>query len=60
MNKKISKRQVAVFTEIPVDEVWLYQNRKALKSVKKGLKESAEGKLVSRGSFAQFVTDNKE
>ena len=31
--------------EIPVREVWLYKNKKALESVKKGLKQSAEGKI---------------
>ncbi len=30
--------------KIPAHEMWLYKNKSALKMVKKGLKESAEGK----------------
>ena len=31
--------------EIPAREAWLYKNKKALKAVEKGLKQSAEGKV---------------
>ena len=40
---------------IPVSEVWLYENPIALASVKQGLRESAEGKSVYRGSFARHA-----
>jgi hypothetical protein len=40
---------------IPVSETWLYENPPALASVKKGLRESAEGKSVYRGSFARHA-----
>ena len=40
---------------IPVSETWLYENPPALASVKKGLRESAEGKSVYRGSFAKHA-----
>jgi len=40
---------------IPVSEVWLYENPPALASVKQGLRESAEGKSVYRGSFARHA-----
>jgi hypothetical protein len=40
---------------VPASEMWLYENAEALASVKQGLRESAEGKSVSRGSFARFV-----
>ncbi len=43
--------------EIPAKEAWLYQNKEALESVKKGLEDSASGKVKSRGSFAQFADD---
>jgi hypothetical protein len=39
--------------EIPADERWLYENRKALESVRRGLADSKAGKLVSKGSFAK-------
>jgi len=42
---------------IPASEAWLFENPKALASVKTGLKESAEGKHVSRGSFAKHARD---
>ncbi|MDP8258700.1 MAG: hypothetical protein P9L90_04685 [Candidatus Aadella gelida] len=31
--------------EIPASEAWLYNNKKALTAVKKGLKEASEGKV---------------
>jgi hypothetical protein len=42
---------------VPASEMWLYENAEALASVKQGLRESAEGKSVSRGSFARFVKE---
>ena len=41
--------------EVPAAEAWLWQNAAAVKSVQQGLKDSAEGKLVERGSFASHV-----
>jgi hypothetical protein len=40
---------------IPASEMWLYENSQALASVKQGLRESAEGKSVYRGSFAKHA-----
>jgi hypothetical protein len=40
---------------IPAHEMWLYENPQALASVKQGLRESAEGKTVYRGSFARHA-----
>jgi hypothetical protein len=40
---------------IPASEMWLYENPQALASVKQGLRESAEGKRVYRGSFARHA-----
>jgi hypothetical protein len=31
--------------EIPASELWLFQNREAIESVKKGLKDAAEGRV---------------
>lgn len=39
--------------DVRADEAWLFKNRPALASVKRGLKESAQGKTVYRGSFAE-------
>jgi hypothetical protein len=40
---------------VPASEMWLYENPEALASVKQGLRESAEGKNVYRGSFARHA-----
>ena len=32
--------------EIPASEVWLFQNREAIKSVQRGLKDASEGKIT--------------
>lgn len=32
--------------EIPASEAWLFQNEEALESVKKGLKDASEGKIL--------------
>jgi hypothetical protein len=42
------------FVEIPADERWLYENRKALESVRRGLADSKAGRVVSKGSFARY------
>ena len=39
--------------EIPARELWLYKNPEALKDVQEGLKQSKEGKVRKRGSFAK-------
>jgi hypothetical protein len=39
----------------PGSELWLYRNPEALACVKQGLRESAEGKSIDRGSFAGFA-----
>jgi hypothetical protein len=40
---------------VPASEVWLYENPKALASVKQGLKEAKAGNTVERGSFFKNV-----
>jgi hypothetical protein len=44
-------------TAIPTSEKWLYDNQQALASVKQGLRESADGKSVYRGSFAAHAEE---
>lgn len=46
--------------EIPAREKWLYDNKTALKSVRKGLQEAADENLLSRESFAQYGDDEGE
>lgn len=42
---------------VPVSEAWLFENPQALASVRQGLKESAEGRQRSRGSFAKHARE---
>ena len=42
---------------IPASEAWLYRNREALASVRRGLQEAAEEKAVFVGSFAQYADE---
>lgn len=48
------------YTEIPVRERWLFDNKIASKKVAQGLKDAAKGRLVEKGSFAKFADDNIE
>ena len=43
--------------EVPVNEAWLWNNPVAMKAVQKGLRDSAEGNLVERGSFAKYAEE---
>lgn len=43
------------YVEVPAREAWLHKNSKQLNSVKKGLKESAQGKTKSLGSFSKHL-----
>lgn len=45
--------------EIPAKEKWLWENKTALRQVKKGLKDSASSRTKSRGSFVKFVDDKE-
>lgn len=44
---------------IPASEAWLFRNRKALDSVRRGLAEAADGKSEPAGSFARFADDGE-
>jgi hypothetical protein len=53
-NGDILLKAVAV---IPESDVWLFRNPTAMRMVKEGLTDIAEGKLVDRRSYASH-TDN--
>ena len=42
---------------IPASELWLFENKEALASVKQGVLESMAGDTRKRGSFAKYVKD---
>lgn len=45
------------YAEIPAREKWLFENKSALTAVREGLEQSAQGKVRTRGSFAQFANE---
>ena len=46
--------------EIPAREKWLFENKAALQSVKRGLSQSAKGETRSRGSFGKFASEDEK
>lgn len=45
---------------IPASEAWLYKNTEALSSVRRGLREAAEGRLMSRRNYSSHADDSLE
>jgi hypothetical protein len=45
---------------VPVHEMWLYRNRRALAKVREGLSQAAKGELHDLGSFDKFADDDIE
>lgn len=43
--------------EIPAREAWLYQNNTALNSVKRGLKDTANGRVSQMPDFSGYLDD---
>lgn len=46
--------------EIPARESWLFENKAALQSIRRGLAQSAKGETRSRGSFAKYADEKDE
>jgi hypothetical protein len=44
---------------IPASEAWLFRNKKALDSIRRGLEEAAAGKARTAGSFARYADDEE-
>lgn len=42
---------------IPAREAWLYRNPKALGSLRQGIKDSEEGRIVRLSSLAQYADE---
>lgn len=42
---------------VPASEAWLFEDKAALASIDKGMTESASGRVVNRGSFADYTKD---
>lgn len=46
--------------EIPAYEKWLFENKKALKMVRQGLKDAEKGRLHDLGSFEKYLEDDEK
>ena len=46
--------------EIPAREKWLYDNPKALASVRRGLADAKAGRTKSLGSFAKYIDEDDD
>ncbi|MGD9108542.1 MAG: hypothetical protein PVI75_05165 [Gammaproteobacteria bacterium] len=45
------------YLEIPLCERWLFDNKKAMERLKRGLKHAADGRVTEKGSFVKFIDD---
>jgi len=43
------------YAEIPAREAWLYKNKKALESVRQGLRDAKAGKVHDLGDFTKYI-----
>lgn len=48
------------FAEIPAREKWLFVNKKALSSVKRGLDDAENNRTSSLGDFTQYIEDDSK
>ncbi len=48
---KLGEILIKPVVEIPASELWLFQNKEAFESVRKGLKEMSEGKISKPKSY---------
>lgn len=44
--------------EIPAREKWLFNNKEALQDLRLGLEDAEKGRLVNKGSFANYIDDD--
>jgi hypothetical protein len=43
---------------VPAHEAWIFEDKKILSSIKRGLKQAAQGKTRSLGSFAKHAEED--
>lgn len=56
-NKSTHQVILEPYTELPLQEKWLYENKEALKRIRRGLRESSRRKLKDSGSFAKYIDE---
>lgn len=45
------------YSEVPLRERWLFHDKEAMASLKRGIKQVRAGNVVSLGSFAKYVEE---
>ena len=53
--QKDGKIVLEPFVEIPAEERWLWENKGALESVRRGIADAKAGRVVSLGSFKKYL-----
>jgi hypothetical protein len=48
------------YSEVPSREKWLFDNPKAMASVKRGLNDAKAGRAKSKGTFAKYAADSDD
>lgn len=57
VNNKEGQIILEPYTEIPLKESWLFNNKAALRQLNKGIKNSAQGKITFREDFSKYLND---
>ena len=55
INEETKEITLKPYTEIPLSENWLYQNKSAFNSVTKGMEDSERGRVVDKGTFTSYI-----
>jgi hypothetical protein len=55
VNEQTKEITLKPYTEVPFTEKWIFENKEALSSIKRGLKQSFDKKTTYKGSFADFI-----
>lgn len=58
INEKTMEITLKPYAEMPFTEKWLFQNKEALESVKRGLKDSETHNVSYKGRFSQYTEDD--
>jgi hypothetical protein len=48
------------YKEIPAREAWLFENKRALKQVQKGLQDAAAGEISKGADFSQYLNEETD
>ena len=55
MDEQTKEITLKPYAEIPFSENWVFENKEVLSSIKRGLKQSFDKKIIYKGSFADPI-----